>query len=63
MYNLLEYSENYSMTSGSQWNYYGDGMNDYANEDNVDIYRADNSIAVTSKFFSIRQKEFVVSFK
>ena len=51
------------MTSGSQWNYYGDRMNDYADEDNVDIYRADNSIAVTSKFFSIRQKEFVVSFK
>ena len=22
MYNLLEYSENYSMTSGSLWNYY-----------------------------------------
>ena len=24
MYNLLEYSDNYSMTSGSLWNYYGD---------------------------------------
>ena len=24
MYNLLEYSDNYSMTSGSLWYYYGD---------------------------------------
>ena len=24
MYNLLEYSDNYSMTSGSLWNYYRD---------------------------------------
>ena len=24
MYNLLEYSQNYSMTSGSLWNYYRD---------------------------------------
>ena len=27
MYNLLEYSENYSMTSGSLWNYYRDEVN------------------------------------
>ena len=27
MYNLLEYSENYSMTSGSFWNYYRDEVN------------------------------------
>ena len=31
-YNLLEYSDNYSMISGSLWNYYRDGMNDDANE-------------------------------
>ena len=24
MYNLLEYSDNYSMTSGNLWNYYRD---------------------------------------
>ena len=24
MYNLLEYSDNYYMTSGNLWNYYGD---------------------------------------
>ena len=30
MYSLLEYSENYSMTSGGLWNYYGDEINDDA---------------------------------
>ena len=34
MYNLLEYSGNYSLTSGSLWNYYRDKMNDDANERN-----------------------------
>ena len=28
MYNLLEYSQNYSMTSGSLWNYYRDKIDD-----------------------------------
>ena len=28
MYNLLEYSHNYSMTSGSLWNYYRDKIDD-----------------------------------
>ena len=32
MHNLLEYSENYSMTSGSLWNYYRDEVNDSDNE-------------------------------
>ena len=30
MYSLLEYSENYSMTSVGLWNYYGDEINDDA---------------------------------
>ena len=29
---LLEYSDNYSKTSGSLWNYYRDEVNDDANE-------------------------------
>ena len=34
MYNLLEYSKNYS-TSGSLWNYYRDELtNDETNDDN-----------------------------
>ena len=28
MYNLLEYSQNYSVTSGSLWNYYRDEVDD-----------------------------------
>ena len=32
MYNLLKYSENHSITSGSLWNYYRDEVNDDANE-------------------------------
>ena len=35
MYNLLEYSENYSITSGSFWIYYGDEVNNDANENNA----------------------------
>ena len=35
MYNLLEYSENYSITSGSFWIYYWDEVNDDANENNA----------------------------
>ena len=41
MYNLLEYSDNYSMASGSLWNYYRDEVNDYANE-NVNNFRISN---------------------
>ena len=33
-YNLLEYSDNYSMTSGSLWDYYRDEINYDENEDN-----------------------------
>ena len=32
MYNLLKYSDNYSMTLGSLWNYYRDEVDDNANE-------------------------------
>ena len=32
MCNLLKYSNNYSMTSGSLWNYYVDEVDDDANE-------------------------------
>ena len=35
MYNLLKYSENYSMTLASLWNYYRHEKNDYANQNNA----------------------------
>ena len=34
MHNLLEYSDIYSMTSGSSWNYCRDEVDDYGNEVN-----------------------------
>ena len=34
MYNLLEYSKNYSKTSGSLWNYYRGELADEINDDN-----------------------------
>ena len=34
MYNLLEYSDNYSMTSGYLWNYYRDEINVTENVNN-----------------------------
>ena len=34
MYNLLDYSKNYSKTSGSLWNYYGDELADETNDNN-----------------------------
>ena len=37
MYNLLEYSKNYSKTSGSLWNYYIDELTDETNDDNGQI--------------------------
>ena len=38
------------------WNYYRDGMNNYANENNADIYQTDDSIARTSKPFEYKMK-------
>ena len=34
MYNSLESSDNYSITSGGLWNYYKDEVDDAANENN-----------------------------
>ena len=35
MYNLLESNNNYSITSGSLWNYYRDKVNDNENKYNA----------------------------
>ena len=43
IYNLLEYSDNYSMASGSFWNYYRDEINDDANENNATNKRVNNN--------------------
>ena len=49
MYNLLEYSDNYSMTSGGLWNFYRDVVNDGANENYDDNNRINkNKVATTN---------------
>ena len=56
MYSLLEYSDNYSMASGSLWNYHRDEMNDDANTNNVASYRINNNETTASRFFEYRTK-------
>ena len=58
MYNLLEYSDNYSMTSGRMWNYYRDEVNDSVNETDAANNNIINNKTITSKsILSITQKE------
>ena len=52
MYNLLEYSDNYSMISGSLWNYYRYVINDDSNEHVTN--RINNNKTITRK--SLRYK-------
>ena len=53
----MEHSDNYSMTSGSLWNYYGDEVNDDANDNNAaENYRNNNIKTTTSKSFEYKTK-------
>ena len=54
-YNLLEYNDNYSTTSGSLRNYYRDEVNDAANE-NDNINRINNNKTTTSESFEYKTK-------
>ena len=56
MYNLLEYSCNYSMTPGSLWSYYRDKVNNDANKGNGDGNRINKNKATTSRFFEHKTK-------
>ena len=49
MYNLLEYRDNYSMTSRSLRSYYRDEIYDSANENNDDGNKINNNKTITSK--------------
>ena len=56
IYNLIEYSENYSMTSGSLWVYYRDGVIDNAIENNeAGYHRINNNKTTTNKSLSRRK--------
>ena len=58
IYNLLEYSNNYSMTSESLWDYHRDdhSLDDNANENDADNYRLNNKKTITSKSFKYNPK-------
>ena len=56
MLNILEYSGNYSMTSGHLWNYYRDEINDDANENNAACNKINNSKTTTNKPFEYKTK-------
>ena len=56
MYHLLEYSENYSMTSGSLWNHYREEINDDADENNSARIKINNNKTITSKSFLKKTK-------
>ena len=51
MYNLLEYSDNFSMTSGSLWDYYRDEENDSANKTDDNDNIINNNKTTSSKYF------------
>ena len=54
---LCEYSDNYSMTSGSLQNYYRNEINDDAMEnDNANDKRIKNNKTITSKSFEYKTK-------
>ena len=54
MYNLLEYSDNYFMTSGSLMNYYRDEINNYENENDANGNMVNNNKPTTSKSFNYK---------
>ena len=56
MCNLLEYSDNYSITSRSLWNYYRDEVNDDANENNASRIKINNNEKITGKSFEYNTK-------
>ena len=56
MYNLLEYSDNYSMKTGSLQNYYRDVVNDDENQSNDDGNKIYNHKTITSKSFEYKTK-------
>ena len=57
MYNLLEFSDNYFITSRSLWNYHRDGVNHNTKENNAaDNRRIINNKTTTSRSFEYKIK-------
>ena len=55
IYNLLEYRDNYSMTSESLRSYYRDEINDDVNENNAARIKINSNKTMTSKSFEYKQ--------
>ena len=53
---LLEYNNNYSITSGSLWNYYSDEVNDDADKNDVANKKINNNKTTVSKSFVYKTK-------
>ena len=57
MHNMLDQSDNYSITSGNVWNHYTDKVNDGVNENNdAGCYKINYKQTATSKSSSVKQK-------
>ena len=56
IYDLLEYSDNCSVTSRSLWNYYRDEVNDAANENDAANNNTNNDNPTKSKYFEYKTK-------
>ena len=56
MHSLLEHSDNYSITSGSLSNYYGDGINADENENDDNDNKINNNRIISSKSLKYKTK-------
>ena len=56
IYNLLEYSDNYSLTSRRLRNFYRDEINDFSIEINHDGNKRNKNKTITSKCFEYKTK-------
>ena len=56
MYNLLEYSDNYSIISGRLWNYFRDEITGDANENDAARIKINNNRTITRESFEYKTK-------
>ena len=60
MYSLLEYSNHYSITLGSLWNYHRDEINDDANENNPARNKININKTIASSSFKYKTKLTII---
>ena len=57
MFNLLEYSDIFTITSQSLWNYYGDEVDDSANETDDNDNMINNKTTRSKSFIGIVKRD------